>query len=113
MVTARVKRSPASPIETAAAAEPDAPPEPKLVPGAAAPALASKASETAVSDPPTAGDGGVNLQLRADLALAQLKIAELTEELRSMRANRTALEAELRSLRSLTDAKIKSFMGWQ
>jgi hypothetical protein len=110
VVAARVKRSPGSPIETAAAAELDAPPRPKPMLAVAAPAAAAKA---AAPDSPTAADGGADLQLRADLALAQLKIVELTKELRSMRANRAALEAELGSLRSLTDAKIKSFMGWQ
>jgi cell division protein FtsB len=79
------KRAPGSPIEAAAAAELDA---------------------------PAAADGAADIQLRADLALAQLKIAELTEALRSTRANQTALEAELKSLRSLTDAKIKRFLGW-
>ena len=60
-----------------------------------------------------AGADGGTLQLRADLALAQLKITNLSEELTSTRANQEALEAELQSLRSLTDAKIKRFMGWQ
>ena len=62
---------------------------------------------------PLAAGGSANLQLRAELALAQLKIAELSEDLRSTRAGQAALEAELNSLRALTDAKIKRFMGWR
>jgi uncharacterized protein involved in exopolysaccharide biosynthesis len=65
------------------------------------------------ADAPAAARRGTGLQLRAELALAQLKITGLTEELRSTRANQAALEAELNALRSLTDAKIKRFMGWQ
>jgi hypothetical protein len=109
-VAARVKGSPASPIETAAAAELDAPPRRT---SRLAAAQSVEVAGAAASDPPAAAADGTNLQLRTDLALAQLKIAKLTEELRSMRASRTALEAELDSLRSLTDAKIKSFMDWQ
>jgi DNA repair exonuclease SbcCD ATPase subunit len=60
-----------------------------------------------------ADSGGETAHLRADLASAQLRIAELSDELRSTRANKAALEAELSSLRSLTDDKIKQFMGWQ
>jgi hypothetical protein len=65
------------------------------------------------ADAPTANGGGANLQLRAQLALAQLKITGLSQELQSSRANQEALEAELSSLRLLTDAKIKEFMGWR
>jgi hypothetical protein len=106
----QVKGSQTSAIETAAAAELDASSGHAPVPAAAQSAEVARA---AASDSSAALADGANLQLRTDLALAQLKIVKLSEELRSMRASRTALEAELDSLRSLTDAKIKSFMGWR
>ncbi len=96
VVGALVKSSPISPIESAAAAELDRPL--RLKPELQAPAAAIDSAD---------------LQLRAELALAQLKIAELTDELHSTRFGQGELEAELRSLRSLTDAKIKHFMGWE
>ncbi len=96
--------APASPIETAAAAELD----PR-------PARGSVLKVAAPAQPPAAAtaDGSADLQVRAELALAQLKIAELEENLQSTRAGQAALEAELASLRLLTDAKIKHFMGWR
>jgi hypothetical protein len=107
VVGALVERSPASPIETAAAAELDAGPR-------RAPMLkVAAAGQTSEAGAPAAADGEAGLQLRAELALAQLKIAELTDKLQSTRAGQAALEAELGSLRSLTDAKIKRFMGWR
>jgi chromosome segregation ATPase len=110
VVAALVKRSSASPIETAAAAEIDAAPRSGPVLKASEPAGSRGA---VAADAPASADGGAALQLRAELALAQLRITDLTEELESTRANQAALEAEVRSLRSLTDAKIKRFMGWQ
>ena len=104
---ARARGPLGSPIESAAAAEFDAPPRGGSVRTASQPAGAPGA------DAPAGADDGTALQLRADLALAQLKITNLSEELTSTRANQAALEAELQSLRSLTDAKIKRFMGWQ
>jgi DNA repair exonuclease SbcCD ATPase subunit len=85
---------------------------------AGTPAPATKPAEPASVPQPGAAAapadaGGETAQLRADLASAQLRIAELSDELRSTRANKAALEAELSSLRSLTDDKIKQFMGWR
>ena len=54
---------------------------------------------------------GSHLDLRAELALAQLRIAELTTALDSARLREQATEAEAASLRSLTEAQIKRFMG--
>jgi cell division protein FtsB len=110
VVAALVKRPSASPIETAAAAELAVPPQGGSALQASAPA---ETAETVAGDAPTANGGGANLQLRAQLALAQLKITGLSQELQSSRANQEALEAELSSLRLLTDAKIKEFMGWR
>jgi hypothetical protein len=95
---ALIKQASAAPVGTAAPAT--KPAEPAEVQPGAGPARAD-------------GGGGEAAQLRADLASAQLRIAELSDELRSTRANKAALEAELSSLRSLTDDKIKQFMGWQ
>ena len=110
VVAALVKRPSASAIETAAAAEIDPPPAGGPVLEASPPAGPHEAVAAAA---PAGAERGAGLQLRAELALAQLKITGLTEELRSTRANQAALEAELNALRSLTDAKIKRFMGWQ
>ncbi len=110
VVAALVKRPSASAIETAAAAEIDPPPAGGPVLEASPPA---GPHEAVAAGAPAGAERGAGLQLRAELALAQLKITGLTEELRSTRANQAALEAELNALRSLTDAKIKRFMGWQ
>lgn len=110
VVAALVQRPAAAPIEMAAAAELDARSARRSGPNLAPSAEASEAAAPVGSADP---DGGPHLQLRAELALAQLKIAELTDELRSRRASQAALEAELTSLRLLTDAKIRGFMGWQ
>ena len=53
------------------------------------------------------------LQLAAELALAQLKIAELSTALELARVRQAAIEAEVGTLRSLTDAKIRQFLGWR
>ena len=53
------------------------------------------------------------LQLAAELALAQLKIAELATALESARVRQAAVEAEVGTLRSLTDAKIRQLLGWR
>jgi cell division protein FtsB len=95
---ALIKQASAAPVGTAAPAT--KPAEPAEVQPGAGPGRAD-------------GGGGEAAQLRADLASAQLRIAELSDELRSTRANKAALEAELSSLRSLTDDKIKQFMGWR
>ena len=109
LVAALARRPPTSPIETAAAAEfeaaPTHPAEPKPTGSAPTPAAAAAGA-------PAGTGGGTDLQVRAELALAQLKIASLTADLRSAHASREAIEAELTSLRSLTDARIKRFMGW-
>jgi cell division protein FtsB len=97
-----VKNASAAPIGTAAAADANAREQDN----------SAKATEPGSAAPADAGTGDSS-QLRADLASAQLRIAELSDELRSTRANKAALEAELSSLRSLTDDKIKQFMGWQ
>lgn len=54
---------------------------------------------------------GSRLDLQAELALAQLRIAELTTALDSARLREQAVEAEAASLRSLTEAQIRRFMG--
>lgn len=110
VVAALARRPPTSPIETAAAAEPEATPPYPAGPKPTEPAPPTGAAATGA----TAGAAdGTDLQLRAELALAQLKIASLTADLRSAHASREAIEAELTSLRSLTDARIKHFMGWR
>jgi uncharacterized protein involved in exopolysaccharide biosynthesis len=96
---ALIKQASAAPVGTPAPVSKPAEPARLPQPGA----------EAAPAD----DGGGETAQLRADLASAQLRIAELSDELRSTRANKAALEAELSSLRSLTDDKIKQFMGWQ
>ncbi len=110
VVTGLVKGPEATPIETAAAAELKAPGRS----GSVLETLPPADSPAAVAaDAPAGADGGDTQQLQADLALARAKITDLSEELTSTRAHQAALEAELKSLRSLTDAKIKQFMGWQ
>ena len=54
--------------------------------------------------PPQQSYAGSTLRFNLD--------ASLTADLRSAHASREAIEAELTSLRSLTDARIKHFMGW-
>ena len=54
---------------------------------------------------------GSPLDLRAELALAQLRITELTSALNSSRQREQTLEAEAAKLRLLTDAQIRRFMG--
>jgi len=54
---------------------------------------------------------GSRLDLQAELALAQLRIAELTTALDAARLREQAIEAEADSLRSLTEAQIRRFMG--
>ena len=110
LVASLARRPPASPIETAAAAELEAAPGHPAGPKPTEPAQTTAAAAAGAL---AGAAGGADLQLRAELALAQLKIASLTADLRSAHASREAVEAELTSLRSLTDAKIKRFMGWQ
>jgi cell division protein FtsB len=107
VVAALVKRPSASPIETAAAATLE------TTSSAGVLAASERAAASDAEPGPPAGGEGAGLQLRADLALAQLEIAKLNDELQSTRTKQAALEAELKSLRSLTDDKIKRFMGWQ
>jgi hypothetical protein len=54
---------------------------------------------------------GSRLDLQAELALAQLRIAELTTALDAAQLREQAIEAEAASLRSLTEAQIRRFMG--
>ena len=54
---------------------------------------------------------GSRLDMQAELALAQLRIAELTTALDAARLREQAVEAEADSLRSLTEAQIRRFMG--
>jgi hypothetical protein len=54
---------------------------------------------------------GSRLDLQAELALAQLRIAELTTALDAARLREQAIDAEATSLRSLTEAQIRRFMG--
>lgn len=60
---------------------------------------------------PPLARAGSRLDLQADLALAQLRIAELSNALDSARLREEAMAAEVTSLRSLTEAQIKRFMG--
>jgi hypothetical protein len=90
--------------------EPEAPP--------AAGLMGMTPSALAAEPPPARADGrrdlaraGSRLDLQAELALAQLRIAELTTALDAARLREQAIEAEAASLRSLTDAQIKRFMG--
>jgi uncharacterized protein involved in exopolysaccharide biosynthesis len=50
------------------------------------------------------------LQLEAQLAVAELKIAGLVSDLRTAQASREAIEAEAASLRALTDARIRQII---
>jgi cell division protein FtsB len=109
VVAGVVERPSGSPTETAVAAELDPPRGGSVLEAA----KRETAPEAVATDAPAGADGAATLQLRAELALAQLKITDLNEELQTTRANKAALKAEVRSLRSLTDAKIKRFMGWQ
>ena len=75
-------------------------------------------SAFAAEPPPARAEGrrdlvraGNRLDLQAELALAQLRIAELTTALDAARLREQAIEAEAASLRSLTDAQIRRFMG--
>ncbi len=110
VVAGLVGRAPPSPIEPAAAAELEAAPTQPAGPN---PAERAQASGTAAAGVSAGAASATDLQLRAELALAQLKIAGLTADLRSAHASREAIEAELTSLRSLTDARIKHYMGWR
>jgi hypothetical protein len=110
VVAGLVGRPPTSPIETAAAAELEAAPTHPPGPN---PTERAQTPGTAAAGAPAGAASGTDLQLRAELAQAQLKIAGLTADLRSAHASREAIEAELTSLRSLTDARIKHFMGWR
>jgi hypothetical protein len=102
-----------SPIHSAEAAEIEAVPQPPLMLGVAPhdqPVIAPPPSAVAAGNrTPASGDP---LQLQAELALAQLKIAELSTALESARLRQEAMEAEVGSLRSLTDAKIRQLLGW-
>ncbi len=51
------------------------------------------------------------LDLQAELALAQLRIAELSTALEAARLRQEAMTAEVTTLRSLTDGQIERFMG--
>lgn len=113
VVAARDEPWQPSPIHSAEAAEIKAGPQPPLMLRAAQhdqPVIAPPPSAVAAGDrTPASGD---RLQLRAELALAQLKIAELSTALESARLRQEAMEAEVGSLRSLTDAKIRQLLGW-
>ena len=113
VVAARDEPWQPSPIHSAEAAEIKAGPQPPLMLRAAPhdqPVIAPPPSAVAAGDrTPASGD---RLQLRAELALAQLKIAELSTALESARLRQEAMEAEVGSLRSLTDAKIRQLLGW-
>jgi predicted nucleic acid-binding Zn-ribbon protein len=112
-VAARAEPWRASPIHSAEAAEIEAVPQP-------APMLpVAQHDQPAVAPPPPAVATGNRapasrdrLQLQAELALAQLKIAELSTALESARLRQEAMEAEVGTLRSLTDDKIRQLLGW-
>lgn len=111
-VAARAEPWQASPIHSAEAAEMEAVPQPApMLPVAQddQPALAPPQAVGAGNRAPASRD---RLQLQAELALAQLKIAELSTALESARLRQEAMEAEVGTLRSLTDDKIRQLMGW-
>lgn len=96
------------------------------VPAEAAPHLLQTAGLMRVTQPALAAEalpafavtGGDHLtraagrlDLRAELALAQLRIAELSASLDQARSREEAMQAEVTSLRSLTDAQIRRIMG--
>jgi hypothetical protein len=112
-VAARAEPWRTSPILAAEAAEIESVPQPAQMPRAAQPDPSAGAlpppRAAAADDAPASGD---RLQLQAELALAQLKIAELSEALESARLRHEEMEAEVGSLRALTDAKIRQLLGW-
>jgi hypothetical protein len=96
------------PILSAEAAEVESVPQPPLLrrpTDSPPPAQAVAADKSA----PAAND---RLQLQAELALAQLKIAELSTALESARRRQEAMAAEVSALGALTDAQIKQLLGW-
>ena len=105
------KSRPGAPSDAAQAAESDAAPERQLMLRVAQPGPPPGSRERAAGQRPAPPVD--RLQLRAELALAQLKIAELTTALESARLRQEGMEAEVSTLRSLTDAKIRKLMGWQ
>ena len=109
----RAEPWPTSAIISAEAAEIESVPQPAQMPRAAQPDPSGGAlpppRAVAADDAPASGH---RLQLEAELALAQLKIAELSSALESARLRQEAMEAEVGSLRSLTDAKIRQLLGW-
>jgi hypothetical protein len=116
VVAALVEPRRGAPIDGAQAAELEAAPERQLMLPVAAqpgpPSFAPARSATGAGGPRPAPPVD-RLQLQAELALAQLKIAELTTALQSARLHQEQVEAEVSTLRSLTDAKIRQLMGWQ
>lgn len=76
------------------------------------PALAAEAPPAlkAAASPPMARTTS-RLDLQAELALAQLRIAELGSALDSARLREESMAAEVTTLRSLTDAQIRRFMA--
>jgi hypothetical protein len=78
----------------------------------ARPALAGEAHPVL---PPTErrdlARAGKRLDQQAELALAQLRIAELSTALQAARLRQEAMAAEVTTLRSLTDGQIERFMG--
>lgn len=76
------------------------------------PALAAEAPPAlkAAASPPLARTTS-RLDLQAELALAQLRIAELGSALDSARLREESMAAEVTTLRSLTDAQIRRFMA--
>ena len=97
--------TPATTIEPAPA--PPAAPLMRVAPSA----FAAEAPQARSGAPRDLVRAGSRLDLQAELALAQLRIAELTTALDSARLREQAIEAEAASLRSLTEAQIKRFMG--
>jgi hypothetical protein len=105
------------PIEAEPARSPDADGEisaiaaPELL-RVARPALAGEAYPVLQ---PTGGRdlarAGKRLDLEAELALAQLRIAELSTALQAARMRQEAMAAEVTTLRSLTSGQIERFMG--
>jgi hypothetical protein len=116
VVAALVEPRRGAPIDSAQAAELEAAPQRSLMlpvaaqlgPASIAPARSATGADGKRPAPPVDG-----LQLQAELALAQLKIAELTMALQSARLHQEQVEAEVSTLRSLTDTKIRQLMGWQ
>jgi hypothetical protein len=78
-----------------------------------APAARAAEALTARKSPPNTplARARSRLDLEAELALAQLQIAGLSDALEAARLREEGMQAQVATLRSLTDDRIKQFMG--